>query len=195
MRRFRFSFACRPTLLTGIACSVLLAACATPVARSSQPAIDLPGFMGTWYVIAHVPYFTDRGHVAARDEYTLRADGKVAVRYVYQTGFRQPVKTVDAVATVQPDSGNRDWRVRFFHVVPARQRILELAPDGSWALIGSPGRDLAWIFARSPMMDDATYQDLLRRLRGDGLDSDKLWRVPQTPAQVGGLGFDRPNDE
>ena len=37
--------------------------------------------MGTWYVVAHVPYFTDRGHVAARDEYTLQPDGQITVHY------------------------------------------------------------------------------------------------------------------
>ena len=87
--------------------------------------------MGTWYVVAHVPYFTDRGHVAARDEYTLQPDGRIAVRYLYRTGFQQPFKILEAVATVEPGSGGRDWRVRFFHVVPARQRILEIAPDGA----------------------------------------------------------------
>jgi apolipoprotein D and lipocalin family protein len=178
-----------------LGCALLLVACTMSPTRRESAAIDLPRFMGTWYVIAHVPYFTERGHVAARDEYTLLPDGRIAVRYVYRTGFREPVKTLDAVATVLPGSGGRDWRVRFYRVVPAQQRILEIAPDGAWALLDSPGRDLAWVFARKPMMDDATYQDLLRRLRGYGVVSDKLWRVPQTPAQVGGLGFDRPKDE
>jgi apolipoprotein D and lipocalin family protein len=189
--RLSRAFACM-VFAIGIA---MLSACHAPVARSDQPPIDLPRFMGTWYVVAHVPYFTDRGHVAARDEYTLRPDGQIAVRYLYRTGFQQPFKILEAVAAVEPGSGGRDWRVRFFHVVPARQRILEIAPDGAWALLDSPGRDLAWVFARKPVMDDATYQDLLRRLRGYGVDSDKLWRVPQTPEQVGGLGFDRPKDE
>lgn len=194
-RQFCFPARWLQICLTLAVCTVLLAACATPVARSDGPVVNLPRFMGTWYVIAHVPYFTDRGHVAARDEYTLQPDGRIAVRYVYRTGFHAPVKMLDAVATVQPASGGRDWRMRFFRVFPARQRILEIAPDGSWALLDSPGRELAWVFARKPVMGDATYQNLLRRLRGYGIDSDKLWRVPQTPAQVGGLGFDRPNDE
>jgi apolipoprotein D and lipocalin family protein len=192
-RQFRFPHTFAWLLLVaGIAA---LSACSRPVTRNDQPPIDLPRFMGTWYVIAHVPYFTDRGHVAARDEYTLQPDGGITVRYLYRTGFQQPFKILEAVATVEPGSGGRDWRVRFFHVVPAHQRILEIAPDGSWALLDAPGRDLAWVFARKPVMDDATYQDLLKRLRGHGIDSDKLWRVPQTPEQVGGLGFDRPKDE
>ena len=180
---------------------VALAGCATSSSLPEQPApaepppLALQQMTGTWYVIAHVPYFTERGQVAARDEYTLLPDGRVAVRYVYRTGFHARVRTVDAIATVVPGSGNRDWRLRIFRVVRATQHILEVAPDNSWALVTTPDRDLAWIFARRPAMDGKTYQRLLRKLRGYGVNSDKVWRMAQTPEQVGGLGFERPNND
>ncbi len=158
-------------------------------------ALDLRRVMGTWYVIGHVPYFTERGNVAARDEYAPLPDGRIAVRYVYRTGFHSPVRSVDAIATVTPHTGNREWRLHFLRVVRATQRIVEVAPDDSWALVISPDRDLAWIFARTPSMDAKTYQGLLRKLRGYHINSDKVWRVAQTPSQVGGLGFERPDSE
>ncbi len=195
--------ACRPFL-----CVVLLgmvAACGLMPRHSDDrqagesqvdsQALDLHRVMGTWYVIAHVPYFTERGHVAGRDEYAPLPDGRIAVRYVYRTGFHSPVRSVDAIATVIPDTGNRDWRLHFMRVVRATQRIVEVAPDDSWALVISPDRDLAWVFARTPSMDAKTYQALLRKLRGYHINSDKVWRVAQTPSQVGGLGFERPNSE
>jgi len=180
--------------LAVVALALLLAACASPPQRAAGPAIDLARYMGTSYVIGHVPYFTDRGHVAARNEYTLRDDGRVGIRYFYRTGFSQPEKLLEASASVREGSGNHDWKVRFYKVVPANYRVLEVAPDYSWALIDSPGRDLAWVFSRTPSMDDAQYQDMLQRLRGHGINTDKLWRVPQVREQVGALGFDRPND-
>jgi apolipoprotein D and lipocalin family protein len=174
---------------------VALAGCASAPRSEPGPPVNLHSMMGTWYVIAHVPYFTERGHVAARDEYTLLPDGRIAVRYVYRTGFRAPVKTLDAIATVLPGTGNRDWRLRFFRVVPATQQLLEVAPDGTWALLATPDRDLAWVFARTPDMGGDTYQALLGRLRGHGVNSDKVWRIAQRPDQVGKLGFERPNSD
>ena len=165
------------------------------VSPADSSALDLHRVMGTWYVIAHVPYFTERGHVAGRDEYAPLPDGRIAVRYVYRTGFHSPVHSVDAIATVTPNTGNRDWRLHFMRVVRATQRIVEVAPDDSWALVISPDHDLAWIFARTPSMDAKTYQGLLHKLRGYHINSDKVWRVAQTPSQVGGLGFERPNSE
>ena len=52
-----------------------------------------------------------------------------------------------------------------------------------------PGRDLAWVFARQPQIDEALYQDLLRRMAGHGVDTAKLVRVPQVPEQEGQPGY------
>ena len=175
--------------------SLALAACASAPPQPERPALALQPLMGTWYVIAHVPYFTERGHVWARDDYTLRDDGRIAVHYVYRTGFHAAVKSLDATATVVPGTGNRDWRLRFFRVVPATQRILDVAPDGRWMLLATPARDLAWIFSRTPQMDGKTYQMLLGKLHAHGINSDKVWRIAQSPEQVGQLGFERPNDD
>jgi apolipoprotein D and lipocalin family protein len=187
IRRFRLALSCTVAMFA-------LAACASAPQQAERPALALQPLMGTWYVIAHVPYFTERGHVSSRDEYALRDDGRIAVHYVYRTGFHAPVKSLDATATVLPGTGNRDWRLRFFRVVPATQRILEVAPDGRWMLLATPDGDLAWIFARSPQMDGKTYQQLLGKLHGYGVNSDKVWRIAQSPGQVGQLGFERPND-
>jgi len=175
--------------------TLLLASCASTPPPPDHPPLALQPLMGTWYVIAHVPYFTERGHVAARDEYTLQDDGRIAVHYVYRTGFHSEVKSLDATATVLPGTGNRDWRLRFFRVVPATQRILEVAPDGRWMLLATPDGDLAWVFARTPNMHAKTYQELLGKLRDYGINTDKVWRIAQSPEQVGGLGFERPNDD
>ena len=182
---------CLPLVL-----AALLACASAPSGQApAQAALALQPLMGTWWVIGHVPYFTERGQVWAHDEYTLLADGRIGVHYTYRTGFHGPVKSLEAIAKPIPGSGNRDWRLRFFKVVPATQRIVAVAPDGSWMLAVSPKHDLAWVFARRPEMDGATYQGLLRQLRHAGVDSDLLWRVPQTPEQVGALGFERPNDD
>ncbi len=181
----------RATLL--VASFFLLTACSSaPMITTNQAPIDLARFMGSWHVIAHVPYFGERGHVASRDEYTLRENGGIGVHYVYQEGFDQPVKTLESRATVKDDTGNRRWTTWFFGIIPTKFRILEVAPDYSWALIDYPSRDLAWVFARGANMDAALYQDLVGRLRGHGVDTGQLVRVPQLREQVGQPGFAEP---
>ncbi|MEV5118542.1 lipocalin family protein [Stenotrophomonas indicatrix] len=161
---------------------------------SADGVIDLQRFMGTWYVIGRVPNFIERGHVASVNQYELREDHKVAITYRYRDGFGEPLQEIRARASVDPDSGNHGWRTWFYRVVPTHSRVLEVAPDYSWALIGYPGREMAWIFARTPDMDKALYKDLAERLRDEyGVNTDKLKRVPQHAEQVGKLGYEVPN--
>ena len=160
----------------------------------AEGPIDLQRFMGRWYVIGRVPNFVERGHVASVNTYTLRDDNKVAIHYQFREGFAEPEEEIDIRAKVDEDSGNRRWRTWFYRVVPTHTRILEVAPDYSWALIGYPGREMAWIFARTPDMDNATYRQLATRLRDKyDVNTDKLKRVPQHPQQVDKLGFEVPN--
>ncbi|WP_093137970.1 lipocalin family protein [Pseudoxanthomonas sp. GM95] len=164
-----------------------------PIASApATPPIDLPRFMGAWHVIAHVPYFGERGHVASRDEYTLRPNGSIGVHYVYQEGFGEPIKDLNSRATVKDGSGNRRWTTWFFSVIPTKYRILETAPDYSWALVDYPGRDLAWIFSRSADLPDAQYAELVAKMKAHGVDTTKLVRVPQLAEQEGQPGFAPP---
>lgn len=172
---------------------VITTACANgSITRAEADAIDLPRFMGAWHVIAHIPYFAERGHVASRNEYTLREDRKIGARYVYQEGFGHPVDTVESRASVKAGTGNRRWTAWFFGVVPTKFRILEVAPDYSWALIDYPERDLAWIFSRTPVMDDQLYETLVKKMRDYGVNARQLERVPQLPEQLGKPGFAEP---
>ena len=134
----------------------------------------------------------ERGHVAARYEYALRDTDKVGVTYHYREGFDQPEQTREARASVKSESGNREWTLWFVGVVPAKWRIVEVAPDYSWALADYPGRDMGWVLARDPIMDDTLYQDLVKRARDHGINARQLVRIPQVPEQVGKPGFGEP---
>ena len=192
--------------LTGIARAIAMAAltalavaaCASTGSprpgNSARTPVEMARYMGPWHVIAHVPYLAERGHVASSYHYSLQPDGGIVMQYRHRTGFAQPQQSTAARAVVERGSGNRDWVVWRYRVLPARYRILEVAPDYAWALVDHPGRDLAWVLARAPVIDEALYRDLLARMRGHGVDTDRLWRVPQQPGQVGKLGFAQPKD-
>jgi apolipoprotein D and lipocalin family protein len=155
------------------------------VASSAAPLkatvlLDLPRYMGRWWVIAHTPYFAERGKVAAADIYTLRADGRIDNVYAYRKRLGGPEKQMHAVATVVPGTGNAQWTIAFFGgLLRADYLVLEVAPDYSWALIGQPSRKLAWVFARQPHMDDAALARLLAKFPAYGYDPARLERVPQ----------------
>lgn len=166
---------------------MLLAACASTGGTAMPPltstaTVDLERYMGRWWVIAHVPYFAERGKVAAADMYALRDDGRIDNTYAYRKAFDEPERQMRGVASVVPGTNNAQWRIAFFGgLVKADLLVMEVAPDYSWALIGHPKRKLAWIFAREQAMDDARYQQLRAKFADWGYDPETIQRVPQLP--------------
>lgn len=180
-------------LLPGL---LLLAACAstggppamTPLTTTAT--VDLPRYMGRWWVIANIPYFAEKGKVATADVYTLRDDGRIDNVYAWRKAFDQPERETRAVASVVPGSNNAQWQIAFFGgLVKADLLVLEVAPDYSWALIGHPKRKMGWVFSRSQAMDEALYQQLRGKFAGYGYDTAQFQRVPQFADQVGKPGF------
>lgn len=186
------------TVLLAAASAGLLASCASSpapappgtAAMPALPTLDLPRFMGRWWVVANIPYFAERGKLASSDTYALREDGAIDVTYSWKKTFEESEeRSIGARARPVEGSGGAHWRQRFFGIFSVQLHVLEVDADYTWALLATPDRELAWVFAREPLMDDAEYARLAERLRAHGVDPAALRRVPQAPEQVGRPGF------
>jgi apolipoprotein D and lipocalin family protein len=147
--------------------------------------VDLPRYMGDWYVIANIPYFAEKNCLDSIESYALRADGKIDNWFACRKGsFDAPMqRKANAIATVQDRTSNATWRVRFFKVISVQYFILDLDPAYQWVMVGHPSRRYGWIMARSKTLDESTYQSILRRTSEQGYDPGKFKKVPQRPPQ------------
>lgn len=178
----------RPFTATALVLTaLLLAGCASvenrPVSANAPP-MDLAAFMGTWHVVAHVPYFFERGKVATRDVYRLRPDGRIDNDFVFKRRFGEPDRTWRGVSTVVEGSGGREWKVQFIWPFSTRLQVLEINDDYTRALLATPDRKLAWIFSRDQVVDDAELNALKDRIATFGVDRAALARVPQIPEHL-----------
>ena len=187
-----------------LACACIVAACSsTPVNPNPRAAqelklatVDLPKYMGRWYVIANIPYFGENGYVAGQADWQLRADGKIADAYIGRKGgFDAPETRREFVDTVLPDTGNAHWRVRLFWPISVSQLTLYVDPMYQYTVLGYPDKSLGWIFARTPYITEAKYQELLGKLEEQGYDISRVRKVPQQREQVGKPGFHSPGDK
>ena len=145
------------------------------------PKVDLPRFMGDWYVIANIPTFLEKGAHNAVESYRLDTHGSIAVTFTFNAGaFDGPTKTYTPRGFVL-DSTNARWGMRFVWPIQADYRISYLASDYGLTVIGREARDYVWIMARTPTIADAEYQRLVEFVKREGYDVSKLERVPQRP--------------
>jgi apolipoprotein D and lipocalin family protein len=146
--------------------------------------VDLPRYMGRWYVIAHVPNFLERGKVATSATYTLLPDGTLRDVFRFRKGsVNAPQKEWSGPGWVTNPTTNASWKVRLFWPFKAVYLILELDPNYGWAVASSGSGKLFWVLARTRTLDQATYRDILERLRKRRLDPSQLELVPQ-PAEA-----------
>lgn len=146
--------------------------------------VDLPRFMGDWYVIAHIPTFIEKDAYDALESYSIRDDGKIQTIYTQRKGgFDAPLKTMRPVGTVRENTGNAVWGMQFIWPIKAEYVIVHLDEDYTQTIIGRSQRDYVWVMARTPSISDAHYAALVERVRGLGYDVKELRKVPQRPLE------------
>jgi apolipoprotein D and lipocalin family protein len=182
----------------------LLAACASkptnPNPRASEPLklakVDLPRYMGHWYIVGEIPYSGEKDYVAGQAEWKLRDDGKIDDDYIGRKGsFGVPETKRSFVDTIVPDTDDAHWRVRIVWPVSIDQLTLYVDPMYQVTLLGYPDKSLGWIFSRTPYLSEAKYQEMLTRFDEQGYDISKFRRVPQQAEQMHKPGFHTPGDK
>jgi apolipoprotein D and lipocalin family protein len=163
------------TLLTGVGCS------GHPARIPPVAHVDVPRFMGDWYVIAHIPSYPERDAYDAVESYALRSDGRIQTTFRYRSGsFDAPLKTMRPVGAVRAGSGGAIWGMQFIWPIKAEYVIVDLAPDYRRTIVGRSKRDYVWLMARTPQISDADYQTAVRRIAALGYDVSRLRKVPQS---------------
>lgn len=167
-----------------MACSLLIvSAC---VHASSLPPIkpvahvDLPRFMGTWYVIATIPTRFEKNAYNAVETYKLQPDGNVYTAFRFHNGsYHSPVKAIHSTGFVKAGSGNAVWGVQVFWPIKAQYIVAYLKDDYSQTIVARDARDYTWIMARTPTIPQADYDALIARVRQLGYSLEDVRKVPQ----------------
>lgn len=171
-----------PRLFLGVVISTFFG-CATapkPPPVHTVARVDLNRYMGSWFVIANIPYFLEQGKVATYDSYSMRPDGRMNNVFTFRKkNFSAPEKSWHGVAWVVDKESNAEWKVRFIWPLASTYLVLELDPDYRWAVVATPGHKLLWVLARERSLDEKTYAEILRRIQAQGYDVNRIVKVPQ----------------
>ncbi len=144
--------------------------------------VDIERYMGTWFEIAKLPQSFEKGLVGITATYSMLPNGKVGVvNKGYKGDFNGRTKTAQGRAMVVDAKTNAKLRVSFFWPFAGDYWILELGRDYEYAVVGEESRNYLWILSRTPQMDEATYNDLLKRVQAKGFDVSKLEKTPHVP--------------
>jgi apolipoprotein D and lipocalin family protein len=163
-----------------------VAAAAAPV----QPvaSLDLTRYTGTWRQIADIPQFYEAlcvKDVTAR--YSLNTDGTVKVDNRCSGPLGVPIRTVGTARVLDPATRavlqvsfvSLFGSPVFFDRTP-NYVVIGIAPDYSWAVVGSPDRSTAYILSRTAAMPAASLTKAKAVLAANGYDPCSLTVTRQT---------------
>lgn len=60
--------------------------------------------------------------------------------------------------------------------------MIDLAPDYSHVMVGTPNREYLWILSRTPRMDEALYKQLLDKAAAQSFDVSRMVKTEQKGA-------------
>jgi apolipoprotein D and lipocalin family protein len=161
----------------------VLGACQSAATRSpipTVPTVDLPRFMGDWYVLGNIPTFIEKEAFNAVESYRLAADGTIETTFTFNKGASDgPPKQYTPKGFVRDTTSNAVWGMQFVWPVKAEYLIAYLNDDYSQTIIARNRRDYVWILARTPTLPEKEFDALIERTRQMGYDVTLLRRVPQ----------------
>lgn len=167
----------RLALMTAV---TLLTGCTTSAPTlPTVPEVDVPRFMGDWYVIAQIPTWIERNAYDSVESYALRDDGRIQTTFRYRNGgFDEPLKTMRPIGSVEEGTGGAVWGMQFVWPIKAEYLIVDLDADYQRTIVGRSKRDYVWFMARTPEVSAADYDAAVKRISELGYDVTKLRRVP-----------------
>jgi apolipoprotein D and lipocalin family protein len=141
---------------------------------------ELEKYLGTWYEIARFDHPFERNLQGVTATYSLKPDGKIKVlNQGYKKSLSGKLKTATGKAKQTGPATPRNLLVSFFLNFYGSYNILELDANYQYVLIGSGSPEYLWILSRTPKLDPAIYEQLLKRASERGYDTSKIILVDQ----------------
>lgn len=170
-----FSILLLIALLTAFCLNFTACSTASTVDNSTVQSLDLNRFMGRWYEIARFDHKFERDMQQVTTIYAIQDNGRVKV--INQGLKNGKWKTSEGKGKLTTTPGL--LRVSFWGPFYSDYRVMMLAPDYSYALIGGENDKYLWILSRSPQMRQDIRNQVLREAQRRGYNTNNLIWVQQ----------------
>lgn len=155
----------------------LLVSCSNlPKYESTVSSVDLPKFMGQWYVIAgrFTPFEKDVHNGIETYTYNTKEE-KIEISFKYNKGsFDGAEKNLPQTGWVHNKQTNAHWKVSPLWPLKFDYLVIGLADDYSWTVIGVPDQKYVWIMARKHDFSEADLNKVIQEMKSKNYDMSNL---------------------
>lgn len=136
--------------------------------------IDLNAFAGKWYSLYSIPTLMDKNWKQTTETYTLVDDDHYDVYTTYHKEGKDEEKSITSKLFFDEKHPDGEMKAQFLWPFKIGYRIIELAEDYSYVVVGHPDEKYLFIMARNPDLDPNIVIELIEISRANGYDIEKL---------------------
>lgn len=169
-------------LLTAAAAGTVIYNIWKPV-KSDLPVItdfELNKYLGTWFEIARIDFFWEKGLKNVKANYSLNEDGTIKVE---NTGVRiKDNKLKQSIGKAKPQANLNEGalKVSFFGPFYAGYNIMHISDDYAYALVFGDNLDYLWILSRTKEIPEDIKSMYLNYAQEAGYDISKFtWTIQE----------------
>lgn len=167
-----------------------------PAPLQALPSLEVAPYMGTWYQVLWIPNRFQKQCIADTSAtYRERGDGTIEVvnlcrladgKFDSVTGVARPPAGVGRVVNGRLMPARLEvsflpaW-LRWTGIGWGAYWVVELAPDGRYAIVSEPSREYLWVLARQPALTPKDQAAIKARLESLGFDLARLQAHPHAP--------------
>jgi len=185
-----------PVILAGLFTAVPALAQPTPQPLQALPTLEVAPYMGTWYQVAWIPNRFQKQCVADTAA-TYRDLGNGSVEVLNRCKLADG-KSDSVLGIARPPAGVA--RIEAGRLTPARLEVsflpawlrwtgigwgaywvVDLAPDGRYAIVSESSREYLWVLARQPALTPADDATIKAKLQSLGFDLARVQAHPHGP--------------
>lgn len=160
---------------------LLLTGCASmPDYNKTVSEIDMPKFMGQWYVMAgRFTPFEKEVHNGIETYVWNESKKRIDIDFQYRRGgFEGPLKKITQKGWIHNETTKSHWKVSPLWPLKFDYLVIDLAPDYSWTVIGVPDQAFLWIMVRDYNMPKEKIDQIIQSVAQKGYDTSKITFVP-----------------
>ena len=158
-----------------------LTGCSSLNFKHTVKHVDIPKFMGAWFVWAGRTTFLERDAHSSIEKYTWNEkEQRIDVDFTFRKdSFDGKEKRFPQKAWIYNTTTNAHWKVQPFWPLKFDYLIIDMDPDYKWTAIGVPSGAYLWIMGRAPIASDEQIAEIVQRIKNLGYPVNDVIRVPQ----------------
>ena len=143
------------------------------------PNLDLERFQGTWYEIAHNPWFPEKDCYSMVAHYKITNNENINVTNVCRkNSFDGKIRKVSGIAWMVEEKNKSKWEVQFIWPFTLDYWVIGLGENYDYAIIGEPDKENLWVLSREPFMDEKLLSNIIEDIKTKGYDLSNLILTP-----------------